>query len=592
MFKFLKQKLNLEPRRYLLGKQPQKFFQDNMWPTVEEQVEKLELTFNYTFEIFKVFVAMDADASGSIDIEECFSYFGGPRNTFTERFFWLIDDNDPHKQSKPMNFLEFTLNAYKYLSLSIEQLAQMVFEIYDPDENGYVHRCEVESINRFVHSVNEHEEYYIAKFKFNENNEISKVDFIKHCAYYRYLIQPAIDYQRKIRKKLGGVGMWESVEAYRRKHFDVYDKESNNLDEAFTAIINSEDVHRRRRKMEADALLKLEQEKILAQAEEAERALQEREKKLEEEKKRMISTAPDRFMKKAWEVFERSKVEFENELYSVDQVMERREARLNLYKLLDNAIEIGSSYYLGAEENEVKLTIGTDADHVARYKDWLKSADGKVTARRTSLHIAVTNFMAKLNDEKKKAKLFRSKKKSEKEVAALTIIDEVEKELRKIEQIKNGDMELKRRYKPKQFAEEISVACKLCGKEAYAAAEAEAADRLCKELKETTITGMYSSLDHKREERRRDLVRKEFELASTFGARDTRYEYVWDQPNDKMVYVNVDTMQILHAKTAICEKCDAMIEQSELRCGDCGTGRSAKNLRLYRPLGFKDIRVD
>ncbi len=386
--------------------------------------------------------------------------------------------------------------------------------------------------------------------------------------------------------------MWESVAAYRRKNFEVFDKESNNLDEAFTAIMNSEDVHRRRRKMEADALLKLEQEKILAQAEEAERALEERERKIEEEKKRMISTAPDRFMKKAWEVFEAKKVEFEKELFSIDQVMERREARLNLYKLLDNAVEISSSYYVGAEENEVRLTIGTDADHVARYKDWLKSAEGKVTAKRTSLHIALTSLMAKIIDEKKKAKLFRSKKKSEKEIMALTIIDEIEKELHKIEQIKSGDTELKRRYKPKQFAEEISTAYKLCGREAYAAAEAEAADRLCKELKETTITGMYANLEQKREERRRNAIRKEFELASSYGARDTRYEYVWDQPNDKMVYVNIDTMQVLHAKTAICEKCDATIEQSELRCGDCGTGRSAKNLRLYRPLGFKDIRVD
>jgi hypothetical protein len=223
--------------------------------------------------------------------------------------------------------------------------------------------------------------------------------------------------------------MWETVAAYRHKNFEVFDKESNNLDEAFTAIINSEDVHRRRRKMEADALLKLEQEKILAQAEEAERALEERERKIEEEKKRMISTAPDRFMKKAWEVFEAKKVEFEKELFSIDQVMERREARLNLYKLLDNATEISSSYYVGAEENEVRLTIGTDADHVARYKDWLKSAEGKVAAKRTSLHIALTNLMAKIIDEKKKAKLFRSKKKSEKEILALTIIDEIEKAL-------------------------------------------------------------------------------------------------------------------------------------------------------------------
>ena len=67
------------------------------------------------------------------------------------------------------------------------------------------------------------------------------------------------------------------------------------------------------------------------------------------------------------------------------------------------------------------------------------------------------------------------------------------------------------------------------------------------------------------------------------------YEFVFDNEQLRNVYVNTDTLAVIHEKTAICERCDAIFAQSELRCADCDAARSAKNLRLYRPLGYKDI---
>lgn len=69
-----------------------------------------------------------------------------------------------------------------------------------------------------------------------------------------------------------------------------------------------------------------------------------------------------------------------------------------------------------------------------------------------------------------------------------------------------------------------------------------------------------------------------------------RWEFVRDKENDRMCFVNIDTLEIMHAKTAICEKCDAIFEQSELKCVKCDAPRSSNNMKLYRPLGFKDIR--
>ena len=84
----------------------------------------------------------------------------------------------------------------------------------------------------------------------------------------------------------------------------------------------------------------------------------------------------------------------------------------------------------------------------------------------------------------------------------------------------------------------------------------------------------------------------EFELATTYGSRITRWEYCWDRENEKNVYVNLDTLEVIHQKTAICEKCDTIFDQSDKKCKGCDSLRSAKNQALYRPLGYKDIRID
>lgn len=512
----------------------------------------------------------------------------------TERFFWLpSDENNPTSPPKAMNFLEFALISYKYLSLSVKQLAQMVFEIYDPDGNGYLEKCDLLSMFMFaydVHDASSSDIYYIDRFPFDEKLIIEKEAFIDYVAHHHFLLQPVIDYQRRLRRKVGGAVMWESISAYRHSKFRVFDEESLSLESAHVAIIMSEDPFKRRRQLAAERLLQEKERKMADEMAEQERLLKEKKEKKRKEKQLALS-GPDRFMRQAWKDYEDAREAFRDEIFSLDQLNERRERRLQLYGLLDTARQLQMEYFAETEKKEELLTVGTDADHKARYKEWLKSRDGKVLQRRTMLQEFYKIVLEDANAERAKKKM-TNRHKTKDELFAISGLEEIERDIDKLARIKAGDNDLKRVYKLHTWEEDLQDARRMSKKVQLDLALERADQVLCDILKEETIKGMYSMLSSKGLERERDLKRKEFDLASNFGSRHTRYELVWDKENDRDIYVDFHTLRVLHRKTAICEMCDDCFEQSDLRCKACGAPRSSANMKLYRPLGFKDIRVD
>ncbi len=132
----------------------------------------------------------------------------------------------------------------------------------------------------------------------------------------------------------------------------------------------------------------------------------------------------------------------------------------------------------------------------------------------------------------------------------------------------------------------------MISKSELAAYEKKVEEFLYEKNRNEVIHECEKALAIEKAERERELIRQEFDIVTNYGSRITRWEFVRDKDNARECYINVDTLEYMHAKTAICEKCDAIFEQSELKCEGCAAPRSTKNMTLYRPLGFKDIRVD
>jgi len=115
---------------------------------------------------------------------------------------------------------------------------------------------------------------------------------------------------------------------------------------------------------------------------------------------------------------------------------------------------------------------------------------------------------------------------------------------------------------------------------------------LCAKLKDTFIREEFLKIDTAREERRKDFIRREFDVITNCGSRGTQWEYLLDKDENLMTYVHRQTGQKRHHKTAFCEQCDAILIQHEKKCSSCDALRSTKNWKLFRPLGFKDITLD
>jgi hypothetical protein len=114
-----------------------------------------------------------------------------------------------------------------------------VFEIFDPDNNFWLEQPDIEAIYRMLYDSNDHDTKHIQLIKFDDNGRISKEKFIKHVRSKKFLIRPALDYQKRVRKMLGGLIMWEGLTGYRKRHFSVYDTKSTTLEDSFRAIIAS-----------------------------------------------------------------------------------------------------------------------------------------------------------------------------------------------------------------------------------------------------------------------------------------------------------------------------------------------------------------
>ena len=549
-----------------------------MWEgEYEELFEKLGIDRLRCFELYKTFIKMDKDQSAEIDTEEVMKYLGGSRTKFTDRVYYIERQDHEHRHIKPtIQFKQFIILTWNFLSMSVYHLARLAFEIFDPDGEGIIYREDICAMFKMMYASDDHDEKYIKKFRFNDNSAINKADFIHHIEKRsRYIIQPMIDYQRRLRRKLGGLIVWEIIASHRTTSFEIFDKDSDTLEDALQGILESEDPNRLRRRLQADLKIQEERRKIEAAAAEAKRVFDERQAYLENLRMEAEANAPDKEVKRLQSLIDSKKMIFRETIFTVDEIMNRHEMREEIYELYDKWREESKIFWELESEKDLQLSIGTDADHKERYDDWIKSPDSQLKLKRFMLVDVINQLEEKYVEKDSKT---RKKKKNELEIllAKQTLVEE-ERRIKESEGLPAA-----KKYQPKDLNDVMKTAKRYATKTMFKLANEAAEKILFSDLKQETIQSTKDGLFEARTKREMDYVRKEFEMATEFGSRISRWNLLWDKVNDRMVYVNVDTLHIISGKSAICEFCDTVFDPPDIKCKKCDRKRSGKNQKLYR----------
>ena len=173
-----------------------------------------------------------------------------------------------------------------------------------------------------------------------QDDRISKEKFIMYCNSHRHLIQPGLAYQSKIRKKTGGVLLWNSVTNYRKRILSHIDNTSTTLNESLGKIYEWKDPNKKKKLIAADAILAEQKKKIIEEAIAQEKEREEIEIRKQEEEELKLENRDDIEVIQAWERYHNAVAEFEDDYFSTDDVWERNESRMGIWELFDRAKEV------------------------------------------------------------------------------------------------------------------------------------------------------------------------------------------------------------------------------------------------------------
>jgi hypothetical protein len=97
--------------------------------------------------------------------------------------------------------------------------------VFDPDDTGVLGRPDVGAMYRMLYDSDYEDDKLIdGCFKFNEEGKITRQDFIAQVKSNRQFIKPATAFQSRVRGKLGGLIMWETLTSFRKKNFGIIDE--------------------------------------------------------------------------------------------------------------------------------------------------------------------------------------------------------------------------------------------------------------------------------------------------------------------------------------------------------------------------------
>jgi Ca2+-binding EF-hand superfamily protein len=157
-----------------------------------------------------------------MDYEGFLSYHELKQSPFTDILLNLMDlSND---KDGLWNFYQYLITMWNYLSTDDDNLATMIFNLFDIEGNGVLEVFEVKYILNLIHLFNPgtFTRWAIDKVDLNEDGYFTIAEFVLLCRHHGTLLQPITDMKKKIRKRVVHSRFWREIEKVRRTEFNNY----------------------------------------------------------------------------------------------------------------------------------------------------------------------------------------------------------------------------------------------------------------------------------------------------------------------------------------------------------------------------------
>lgn len=183
--------------------------------------------------MYDVFLQIDKDNSGEIDLDEFLVFFVLQKSRFAIKTFSILDSDG----SGEISFDEFVIGLYNFCTFDPVSLMRFAFTIYDADGSGYLDSDEIECICKDLYGKRNYKsnisaQRCIAQLKNGEwnssndqttggiENELDFVLFEKFCRHHEIMLLPAFLMQYDLQKQVLGAGFWDAI-AVDRKNLET-----------------------------------------------------------------------------------------------------------------------------------------------------------------------------------------------------------------------------------------------------------------------------------------------------------------------------------------------------------------------------------
>lgn len=180
----------------------------------KQTFEALRIRTDDVARLHEQFEDIDQDGSSRISLEEFFAWSGLRKSVFGKRVFSLFDDDG----SGELDFREFVVSLWNYLTADKLSLISFAFDVYDADRSGTIDTTEFGSMLKEVYGekmkTNSHAikiQEKIKNFSGISPGQVSKHEFVSFCRTHPALLFPTFQIQKSLQQSVCGEHFWDRL---------------------------------------------------------------------------------------------------------------------------------------------------------------------------------------------------------------------------------------------------------------------------------------------------------------------------------------------------------------------------------------------